>query len=532
MVNHRVELHAPKLFGGDGERPTLLERTDRRFMQNVLAELGDPSKHDQVRATLVSERKGGGFHLYQPVHRVFHLAVVSAICANMPGKPRLDPLKIDSAGLVVRKVRDARGNKLGELGWIVGKDGSSRWEPPDLWDSTAKHTMTSAGAGAPNLPYADPDPARRPRRSTGHRELDERIATLKQLGSSRAESVAPIFPLTPQGCAAAGETMLVGLVPTASRETEQAPSFELPTRSELEEGGLFPSWVLASGSGRKVAFARELMTVANVNEGPSPRRNDPVFADYSDFVVEMIVAYDIKGSSGPSQQLRGLLQQINLPFKTSDKSATTYKSVYAHLLEAAPVLVDGDRDAEFQMPEHWGTISEPQASQIKDAIVGAAQARFASMALDRERFGEQGASYVIRTFIRVKRDDGCPPELVWSHPSAEFRIAPWYDSSPGPRPVIELPNPLRDGLGSIKPNVTFAVPPVLSNLLGNNSAEDLLGGKGKEPNDSGLMWLCSFSIPIITICAFIILNILITLLNFVFWWLPFVKICIPIPKAK
>ncbi len=44
-----------------------------------------------------------------------------------------------------------------------------------------------------------------------------------------------------------------------------------------------------------------------------------------------------------------------------------------------------------------------------------------------------------------------------------------------------------------------------------------------------LNWICGFSIPLITICAFFVLNIFLTLLNIVFFWLPFIKICIPFP---
>jgi hypothetical protein len=44
--------------------------------------------------------------------------------------------------------------------------------------------------------------------------------------------------------------------------------------------------------------------------------------------------------------------------------------------------------------------------------------------------------------------------------------------------------------------------------------------------DIGL--LCSFSMPIITIAALMALMIIIGLLNIVFWWAPFLKICIPI----
>ena len=42
--------------------------------------------------------------------------------------------------------------------------------------------------------------------------------------------------------------------------------------------------------------------------------------------------------------------------------------------------------------------------------------------------------------------------------------------------------------------------------------------------------ICSFSIPIITICALIVLMIFLSLLNIIFWWLPFFRICFPFPK--
>lgn len=530
MVSHRVELAAPRLFGGHAAAPVLLERTDRRFMHNVIAELGDPLRHEVVRGTAVQERKGGGFHLYQPVHRVFHLAAIGAVCADVPGRPRIDPARIDSAGLVVRKVRDGRGRELGELAWMVGKDGTARWEPPERWDARARQAVLHLADASTALPFADPDPKRRPKRTTGRPELDERIAVLKQRGSSRTESVTPIFPLPPQACAAAGETILVGLVPTASRETEQAPAQELPDRDELEAGEFFPKQVTVAGSESSVPYPRSVFDVASVNEGSAPKRRDPSFSAYADFVREMIVSFDISGSGASQTQLRGVLEQIMLPFKTSDSSATTYTSAYQHLVDAGRVLVDGDRSRSFRMPEHWGTVTPAQESAMKDAMLGVTLARFADLAIDRNRFGDREADYVVRVFVRVRHDDGCPPDVLWSAPSSRFKIAPWFDSSPGPRPTIELPNPL--DLGAIKPNVAFAVPPLLSNLLGKQNPEDILDGKGSEPSGIGLAWLCSFSIPIITICAFLLLNIFIKLLNIVFWWMPFVKICLPIPKPK
>src|SRR5690606_20798077 len=249
-------------------------------------------------------------------------------------------------------------------------------------------------------------------------------------------------------------------------------------------------------------------------------------------VREMLVNFDIRGSSSGSRRLAQVLGGMQLEFRTSANSAPTHKSVYDHLVEAGQVLVEGNRTASFRMPERWAQVTTTQEATLKESMLSVVQTRFSAVSLDRSRFGERNARYVVRAFIRVRRHDGCSPDLWWSGPSPEFQIAPWYDSSPGPRPTIELPNPLSGDLSAIQPNVAFAVPSAISNLLNNNTPEDLLGGKGSEPNDSGLAWLCSFSIPIITICAFIILSILIKLLNIVFWWLPIVKICIPIPKPK
>ena len=45
-----------------------------------------------------------------------------------------------------------------------------------------------------------------------------------------------------------------------------------------------------------------------------------------------------------------------------------------------------------------------------------------------------------------------------------------------------------------------------------------------------LGWICSFSIPIITLCAFIVLSIFLSLFDLIFKWMAFIKICIPFPK--
>ena len=54
-----------------------------------------------------------------------------------------------------------------------------------------------------------------------------------------------------------------------------------------------------------------------------------------------------------------------------------------------------------------------------------------------------------------------------------------------------------------------------------------------ELNDAdglGIAFICSFSIQIIFIVAFILLLIFVFILNIVFWWIAFFKICLPDPE--
>jgi hypothetical protein len=60
--------------------------------------------------------------------------------------------------------------------------------------------------------------------------------------------------------------------------------------------------------------------------------------------------------------------------------------------------------------------------------------------------------------------------------------------------------------------------------------KDVLNGKvdGGVAAQFDFGTICSFSIPIITICALIVLLIFLYLLNIVFWWIPFFRICFPL----
>jgi hypothetical protein len=148
------------------------------------------------------------------------------------------------------------------------------------------------------------------------------------------------------------------------------------------------------------------------------------------------------------------------------------------------------------------------------------------------RFQDSSRQYRLRMFFRIKGETpACPAELVWSNYSEPFRIAAWYESSERPHPPVPLPDPTKDFIKNAKPNCSFLVPKGLMGALQGTSMSGLMDGGGGGPALK-LDWICGFNIPLITICAFFVLNIFLMLLNIVFFWLPFIKICVPFPMPS
>lgn len=141
-----------------------------------------------------------------------------------------------------------------------------------------------------------------------------------------------------------------------------------------------------------------------------------------------------------------------------------------------------------------------------------------------------GRKYVVRcVYLR----DGCPPEV--SGPSAAFAVAPLYDPD-APARTIRIPMPIDTsvaGLQKLKKNVGFLLSKSLNKQAGafTGKFKDIDDGK-KSPGEpaEGVEEICSFALPIITLCAMIVLFVFLVALNFVFFWLPFLKICLPLPK--
>jgi hypothetical protein len=152
--------------------------------------------------------------------------------------------------------------------------------------------------------------------------------------------------------------------------------------------------------------------------------------------------------------------------------------------------------------------------------------------------------FVIRCVFERPNCGPLQPNVV-SEPTEPFIMAGFFDPDAPARPLrINLPvDTTPAGLRKFDKNTAFMISNVLCGQIERAKGLGLgdlirtvlpwplhkdLDLPDKGPCDTGM--ICSLSIPIITICALILLMIIVALLDIIFRWMPFFIMCLPLPK--
>ena len=155
----------------------------------------------------------------------------------------------------------------------------------------------------------------------------------------------------------------------------------------------------------------------------------------------------------------------------------------------------------------------------------------------------------------VYQRPNCPASVhptVVSDPTERFELAAYYDPDAPARP-IRIPMPIDTtpaGLRKYAKNTMFVISDTLGcqierarsitfgdlvrSVLPWPLHKSLDTGKASCNETGGLDFgkLCTLSMPIITICALILLMIFVLLLDIIFRWVPYLIFCLPIPGLK
>jgi hypothetical protein len=155
----------------------------------------------------------------------------------------------------------------------------------------------------------------------------------------------------------------------------------------------------------------------------------------------------------------------------------------------------------------------------------------------------------------VYKRPNCGPlfSTLVSAPTQRFQMAPFFDPDAPARPV-RIPMPLDispAGLRKYQKNTGFVISDMLCgkikrireltladlvlSVLPWPFHKDLPNPGGTGPctgREGNFGMICSLSIPIVTLCALILLMVIVALFDLFFRWIPYLFICLPIPGLK
>jgi hypothetical protein len=552
MVSHDIMVQGVDLQGTSDKKPVIVQMHDDDFPARFLQDLASPDMTPISHAAVVDLTTPQP--LFQPVQRMLNLALVELNC-NSLGFPRLDPTRIQSAVLVIRRVFRRPGINGGQpfddpntlSAWLRSPTGTFSWVQ-----------LT------PDQEILDPDPKLRPQLVSGQPELDRRLANML-LATENTESTTPAFAAPPATCANLNRTALYAVIPTASSEVSDTQPMQ---SSQIDPGNLtdsLPTMLrsivdipdrLVPASGATVDyrwmsddFLNAVYPPAQNSSPANPPVPDPNVVAFQSFSTALRMLHTVFGAfdgSDNGNAILGILNnhKVNFADPQTNPSIGTgdfYQSAKAALLDynaypsISPPVPGAPAPPTLLMPADWDWLTGSDQTALVNALITkiTPATPSAQTALSPQgRFQDSTRLYKLRVFFRIKGESPqCPAALVWSDYSDSFYIAAWYDSGVRPHPPIQLPDPTLDFLKKAKPNCSFHVPANLMNAMQGTTLSGLMKGAG---GGSGLNldWICGFNISIITICAFFVLTIFLILLNIVFFWLPFVKICIPFPSPS
>ncbi|MGA7730498.1 MAG: hypothetical protein WCD37_04400 [Chloroflexia bacterium] len=496
MVHEHNWLTPSALWSSNGYRqvefyrPTLFEFRNDEFMEEFLAAAAAPNPKALQAARLLPPEGNTLNKLFHPLHGCFYL-VASSLCCREPGFPDRTVSEADgeSAGFVLRKLVAGK-----EYAWVVG-DEDKGWKPLN---------------------------------GTGRTVLD-------------GEERLPVFPVQlPEG-----RSTYCGYVPASSSQTYGVPPTELAVGGEalntpIQELGSRFTTPLTRSQGKNlvddlpddIAWMTSVYLVVELWEFLQSYLPDVATA-----IINSPAAPNFSGDK--AEEMDDLLAFLKShPYKGGVSLAEALQAVALHYKELnAPGGGDlaalGFSQADYSLKASADP-SNQVLTDLLDKVAAALPEQGPPLQVPKLDIS-LAVQYVLRFVFERPR---CEPAIVEvSQPSQAFTFAPFFDPDAPARPVrIPLPSDVSiAGMRKFKKNVTF--------IMSDSMRKKMQSITGKEnamlqddplslTEDSGAFaFVCSFSLQIIFMIAFMLLLIFSVVLNIVFWWLAFFKICLPVPKA-
>jgi hypothetical protein len=466
-------------------RPQLLEFRSDSFMDDFFTAAGTP-KPDALQNYILAAPTGPNknLKLFQPVHGRYYLTCTS-LCCRLPGFPDREVRLADGENVffVLRKLVGSAEAGWTEHGWVAD-------DPNKGW-----HTLEN-----------------RPRRVLNAKERDKGNEERLPLFSTSAGNNRPLF---------------FGYVPVASRETYAvAPSELTGTLSPQEQTDLRIEEL-------KARFIEPLGLLGSAGTTIALRLSIYFMLDLWEFfflyVQDVAVALRDGTTATLTEENADLMNFLQTQHLGGTINLAGALGTVARARDQLNNLGDESLPTVFNDNYNLKRYSL-NTDGLKEAVGKALPSQEPSVEVPKVA-PQAGDMYVLRCVYERPQCD--PPQSWVSQPSEPFELAPFFDPDAPARQIrIGLPVDVSiAGLRKFQKGVAFMMSTALRNKIARITGKEkevLSGGSLGGEGTATLGHICSFSIPIITICAFILLMIIVVLLNIVFWWLPFFKICLPL----
>lgn len=558
---HPVSLRAPfysSVKGAELHRYFEPEFTNL-FQQDLQRHRLDDPENNQWKSEDSFSRFQDFPVLRLPMHKSFYLVSCEVVC-DRPGKPALDPQQIASAGYVIRRM-----SSKGEQSWMLEDDKALGWQStptgtrdPDVnrrccgLGINGKTKVKLRGATPPPLALTYTGEQTHPMHAIKTYDAQGKCHTIiygyvalggtymlrQQFGQSKkakANSTAT-SPFTPESLSNFSKTAATqlpwpfGFKPvdgtldkTWTDDCTRPINKALPSMAFFE---LLKHLVNRYHLGEaNIEDNSALQTWAEKQHFYTETKKNKLFPEvFSDFT---------RGHFSPVNTPESLYAWLSGNFQQAENPLVKYISTQEKRLDEGKPLESIPDLGNYSL-----YITQADAQELRnhldqrvlDQVVGKVKE------IPLPKFGQESSDvYQIVPFIRVRNACG-GEEIVWGHAqmrTEKFRVAAPFDPNASRPSLIQMPSlaDLRKGMAQ---GVSMITPPDTFSLL---NALNLKKGASEDVVPSnipqlGIQWICSFSLPVITLVAMILLMIMISLLNIIFFWLPWVRICLPFPSIK
>jgi len=482
--------------------------------------------------------------LYQPTHQRFYL-VASSLTCRMPGLPdhTVNKAAGESVVFVVRQLRPNAGYTVAdcavdnpvtctEFAWIPAGAGAT------TASSTAAATSSSTTASTQNASnnQAGWMQASGPNLVAGEEQIPLSLTQTGSNGSSRRIFIG-LIPASRRQQYVGGTTLPANGASSGGSASSTANSAPTDPRIDLFHRQIVGPWWNLEDWWNHLDAAPAGSTLANENTLSTQLSSALILYDFSTFLGQYIpnvwaaIENNSKVSALSSAEA-ALYNTLSAGLRQALINANTYGPQFESI-GPANQLPSGYTayaltDAANLIKPH--TLQAP----VSNALPPLSSVNVPALPPlpQKPSVNTQGDYWFIVRCVYLRPQ--CQNNIV-SPPCQPFQLANYFDSdAPARRIQVALPvDTSPAALRKYDKGVAFMLSKELRNQMARaTSLTDLANGQLGDPGGLTVGWICSFSIPIITICAMILLLIIVIALNLVFFWIPFFKICFPVPELE